>query len=267
MSTCAVYTLTLVETGVFYIGSTKNVDKRIRIHLRRLSNNSHGNKNLQEAWNSSVSKEFFANAFPVAGREEAFALEEKFIRRAYESPLRPLLANMSLTAKGSDSIARHPDKDFIIRKREESRKITYAKLSDDERAKRFSLPRLGSRNGMYGKTHTPEVRKKLSEFHKGHKRNVGLKLSPEHVEKIRQRQKLRIGPLNSFYGKTHSPENIEKARKRMLGVKSKNNKRINAEGVVFETCADAAKHFNISPGLVTYRLKKGYKDWKVVNQL
>lgn len=267
MSNCSVYTLTLAETGVFYIGSSKNADKRIRKHLNLLSRNSHPNKILQEAWNASTSKEFFANCFPATGREEAFQMEEKFIRRAYESPVRHLMANMSLIAKGSDAIARHPDKDLILSKREETRKVNYANLSEDERARRFSLPRLGSQNGMYGKTHTPEARKKMSQASKGHKRNLGIRLSPDHVEKIRQRQKLRLGHLNSFYGKTHSRENIEKARIRMLGAKPANIKRVSAEGVLFETCKDVANHFNISPALVTYRLKKGYKDWKVVNQL
>ena len=120
---------------------------------------------------------------------------------------------------------------------------------------------------MFGKKHTPEVRKRLSEMMTGHSFNKGIKLKLEHIEKIRARQKLRIGNKNSFYGKKHKPETIKKLRKINLGKTAVNRKVITDGRLIFTSCREAARYFKISEGLVTYRLHSNkYPNWSYINK-
>ena len=254
-----VYIFTLEDSGVFYIGSTANLDKRIDRHLYDLTHGIHGNINLQEAWNIS-DKKFLVNAFKVSNREEAYAREEQWIRTVANSARSGLMANIGLGSFGGDNYTRHPNKEAIVKKRTETHIERMSALSSEERSILYG--KFGAKNGMFGKTHTPEVRKRLSEKGKGHSRNKGIPLSKEHVEKISQRQKLRIGPLNSFYGRHHTAETKEKLRQASARPNPNSRKPITAGGIPFESCSAACAHFKISPALVGYRLRKErYKDW------
>ncbi len=252
------YILTLIKTEIFYIGSTSNLQRRLDQHISLLIKNSHKNFKLQQAWN--VDCEYLVNSFEFDDRKSAYDFEEKLIIKANKSERRDLMANICLSSSFGDSLTRHPFKNEIINKRVISQKETNSKLSPEEKIRRFSKP--GILNGMFGKTHSPEVRRKLSEMMKGHSFNKGIKLKPDHIAKISARQKLRIGEKNSFYGKHHSKETKEILRKRFLGVKPTNCRKISANGIIFNSCADASRNFNISQGLVTHRLKNiKYKDW------
>lgn len=253
-----VYILSLTRTNVFYIGSTSNIDRRMSQHLELLIKNNHKNKKLQEAWN--VDNDFLINTFEFEDRESAYKFEEQMIKNVDKTPRRDLMCNISLSYKFGDVLTRHPDRLNIINQRINSQKEYNSKLSPEQKAVRFSKP--GVLNGMYGRTHTLEVKKKLSEMMKGHSFNKGIKLKPEHVAKISARQKLRTGEKNSFFGKHHSDETKQILRNRFLGVKPTNCRKISADGLEFQSCADASRYFKISQGLVTHRIKSNkYHNW------
>lgn len=258
MSDFCVYFIYL-STGHFYIGSTGQFDKRINSHFNQLRSGTHYNLNLQKAWNGS-NGDFLVSSIPVSSRDEAYRLEEESINRAFNSPRKTFLTNISLNSKGGNNLLNHPRREELIHNRINFLKKYMSSLSPEEKIETYGKP--GTQNPMFGKNHSDETKRKISEHHKGHSYNKGCKFSSEHVEKIRIRQRLRIGAKNSFYGKKHSDETKAKLRSKLLGKLPVNLRPIIADGLEFKSCADAARYFNISQGLVTYRIKsKKYPSW------
>lgn len=262
MNRSVVYVLTITSTGNFYIGSTSHEEVRFKRHISELENNCHHSLLLQKAWDNS-DKEFFINVIETDNREEAFKLEQEMILKAFNSNRKHLLCNIGLNSRAGDNLTNHPYRNDIISKRAKSQKTLFDKMSSEERKIKYG--KSGDKNGMYGKTHTPEVRKKLSEMFKGHSFNKGIKLSKEHIAKISERQKLRTGEKNSFYGRTHSPEVKMKMREFALNRKPANVRKIQTNEGVFNSCREASKFHGISEGLITYRVKSDkYPEWKYI---
>lgn len=258
MSKAFVYILSLTRTGVFYVGSTSNIQKRLHRHLSALSKRIHYNVNLQNAW--SGTEDIQMSTFEFETREAAYDFEDSLIKQFRESARQHLMANINNGALIGDLLKYHPTRSDIIERRTNSQRELFDSMSPEERKKRFGKP--GVRNGMFGKTHTVEVRNRLSRMMQGHTHNKGIKLKPAHVEQIRARAKLRIGAKNTFYGKHHSEATKEILRRKCLHDNHPDRIAISVGGIVFRSCADAARHFKISNGLVTYRLKSAkYPEW------
>ena len=89
---------------------------------------------------------------------------------------------------------------------------------------------------------------------------VGKKLSPEHIEKVRQSAKERMTPearshLSSVnLGIKHTEESIAL----MKEIKRKNSGRpVTVHGVDYGSIAEAAEANGIDPSLMRWRLKNG----------
>lgn len=262
MIECSVYFITLIKSGIFYVGSSSQTKKRLNRHFRELENNSHHNLNLQKAWNEN--NEVRITVFEISDIETARKIEEEVIQKTYNSNRKHLLANIGLNSIAGDLISNHPEKENIITRMKETINNNLSNMSKEERQLKFG--KIGSSNPMFGKKHSIETREKISKLHKGHSYNKGIKLSKEHIEKIRQRQKLRTGSKNSFYGKKHSLETIELLRKINTGIYRGETKKVIADGICFNSVANCARYFKISNSLVTYRIRSNkYREWLFIN--
>ena len=58
MDTLGIYKITNIINKKYYIGSSINIEKRWKGHIRQLNNNTHYNKHLQRAWNKYKQKSF-----------------------------------------------------------------------------------------------------------------------------------------------------------------------------------------------------------------
>ena len=212
-----------------YIGSTVNFEKRKRSHLNGLRGKYHENRLLQKDYDEFGESSFvFKVLCKSKYEEERFSIEESIIKtlKTYENGY-----NLTIDGRGK----------YIIS--EETR----------EKMRRNSL---GKNNPFYGRNHSDESLKRMSEI-----------------------ASLRVGDKNPFYGKTHSEESINKmikSKRRLVesgwvnpqkGVpKSKeavyNNmlaqpkrKPVHADGKVYPSISECARSLGVVPTTVINRVK------------
>lgn len=78
-SNSGVYAIEHIPTGRFYIGSSKTLAARLRVHRWALRTNSHPNQKLQRSWNVHVEEEFRFFVLDTCHPDERIALEQKYI--------------------------------------------------------------------------------------------------------------------------------------------------------------------------------------------
>ena len=128
-----------------------------------------------------------------------------------------------------------------------------SKLSSEERKQKYG--KFGENNGMYGKTHTDEVRKQLSDINKGRVcHNKGKKASDETRQKISENAKLKIGEKNPFYGKHHSEETIKKIKERSKGRLPPNIIKILIDEKIYISISEAGRQLNMPTPTILWRL-------------
>jgi group I intron endonuclease len=77
--TCGVYRVLNLINGRCYVGSSKNVAKRIRDHRLRLGLGSHANPRLQAGWNKYGEDAFTFEVLEECERDDLEAVEQKYI--------------------------------------------------------------------------------------------------------------------------------------------------------------------------------------------
>lgn len=258
-------------TGKFYVGHSIDINKRFIRHKRDLNKGNHHCIYLQRAWDKYSEDDFeFIIYKECETEEESIELEQYFIDNFKEQ-----LYNTSNEAGfGGDLLTGNPRREEIIEKRRNTCKRQYLTMSKEDRIKRYS--KFGEKNGMYGKTHTPEVRKKLSEKQKGiEPGNKGKKyedyMSEKKAKKIKEKlsedAKQRTGEKNPFYGKAHSEETKEKLRQINLGKKPTNSRPVELDGVYYESVTEASRQLGVVPATIINRIKsKNYPNCFYVDE-
>jgi len=144
---------------------------------------------------------------------------------------------------------KHQSRDFNI----SSRMFEYLKLQHSIRLKKgmspfFKMVQTGEANGMYGKKHTEESRKKMSEAHKGKKVwNIGIPASEESKKKRREKLKGKSRP--------------ERSKEWSLNISKGKSTKVKCliTGIIFNSVKEYSEYYNITPEGVLYRLKKRIK--------
>lgn len=256
-----VYILFSPRTGKFYVGSSGDLAKRHDQHFTELRKNRHLCVGLQDLWNSGHDIFFFP--VTVETREEAYALEQDILDRYRDDDK---MLNVGLGVWGGDNLTRNPNREDIIRRMKAGLQTRMNLLSPIERKLIFGQP--GPQNGMYGRTHTSEARKKISDANSGKVRRVGFTLSDEQKKVLSDHAKTRIGIKNPFFGKKHTEETKRTIAEaiRANGLLPTNSRKVSVDGKVYISLTEAARCLSISPGLMVYRLKRGQPGYKYIDE-
>lgn len=179
-----------------YYGSSKNIKRRWDKHKSQLKYNRHENIMLQRAWNKYGENNFIFEVVELCEEYELLIIEQKYL------DLKPKY-NIGKQASGGDNLTNHPNKNEIINKRSKTFKHNFNLMTENEKIKKWSrpkemnpnwkggasikycvcgkkiapennycikcLPRNGKNNPFYGKKHTDETKKILSEKNLGKK--------------------------------------------------------------------------------------------------
>jgi hypothetical protein len=119
-------------------------------------------------------------------------------------------------------------------------------ITEEERMEIIYAARRGEGNFFYGKTHTEETKKKISNSRKG--KAKGLKQSPEWIEKRKM-----VGDKNPMYGKPSPNKGKKQPCSEEKRLKHPLLKTIIYNGVEYNGINEAARKNNTS----YYKIKKG----------
>lgn len=146
------YTLTHIETGKVYVGSTTDLYERINSHARDLLLNKHKNRNVQECFNSS--REFSLHFTETTGSDdkEKVRIEQKMIDQ-----LRPTgqLLNIALNAEAPWKDQQRPPQVGIAVSKANRERVhsieSREKMSNSRRGKKASPESVLKRMASYPK--------------------------------------------------------------------------------------------------------------------
>lgn len=199
-----IYRIRNVVYNKCYYGSSKNINKRWLKHINDLTKNKHHNVLLQRSWNKYGQDNFTFELVEECEESELLLIEQKYLdtKPAY---------NIGVTSSGGDNISNNPNKDEIIKNIKQAIINRYSNMSDEDKKFLFSRPkdknpnwkggvsvnycqcgnkitpynktcskcrpRDENNNPFYGKKHSEETKKILSEIRMGKK--------PSNMKKVK----------------------------------------------------------------------------------
>jgi group I intron endonuclease len=234
----SIYKITCTANGTFYIGSTKDFDKRKCTHLNNLRLQNHVNTIMQNTFNK-----YGAETFKFEIVEEILDSSQLFVREQYWIDTTSPQMNIG-SVGGGDNLTNHPNKTKIIEKIRQSIKQKYKNMTDEEKKAKHSRPGASNPNYKGGIS--------VSYCECGNRKQV----TANKCRKCRD----FTGEANSFYGKHHTKEVCEKLRKlgkerHEKGVMPPNAVIVTVNGTTFNSYTSAAKSIGCTISTVINRCK------------
>lgn len=248
-ATSGIYRITCTTTGMFYIGSAVNLQRRRHYHFSELQRNIHKNPKMQHAFSKYGKDSFTFEVLEFVLIPEMLTAREQY----WFAKLKPFGKNgFNICPTAGSNLGKKASSATLEKLRGKVPSAeTRARISAANRGRIVSeatRTRIGTANR--GRQLSVEQRRNLSEVNTGKKQSaetirkrtqgqVGKKRDPEIGKKISQvklghsvspetREKLRIANLGSTHalGHTVSPEARAVMRQKKLGKKlSEEHKR------------------------------------------
>ena len=172
-----IYRITHKASGITYVGSTENVERRWGEHKARLRHGRHSNEYLQRAFDK-----YGEDAFGWAVLEEGVANETLIAREQYWLDTYRKHSEVYNIGECADNAQRGH-----ALTEEHRRKIGEAlrgHVVSEETRRKMSAANKGVNNPNWGKRFTAAHRQKISAANKGNQYALGHKQTAEHKRKI-----------------------------------------------------------------------------------
>ena len=264
MKTCGIYKITCNTSGRFYIGSAANIYKRKKRHFKSLRDGTHHNVFFQRVFDKYGEADFSLRYSRTATLEEAREREQLLLDKYHGDPR---FMNIGRDATGGDNLTNNPNRRKIVKKMTKAVREHMDSLSAEERKVKFGRP--GSKNGMFGKTHTEEVKRNLSKQHTGNHYNLGVAKSAEHKEALSASKKLlatQPGYVNPFKGKKHSVETLAFLATVNVGKIPANARKIKIGKKKFKSLTEAGRQLGVVTATILYRIRSdNYPEYTYVD--
>ena len=170
---CGIYSIENKTNHKKYIGQSVNIKSRWTKHKAELNNGNHDNDYLQKSWNK-YGEENFEFIILEECSKDMLNERERYYIDLYNTMNRDYGYNLKsggqdknyVTEDVKDKISKANKKYYI--KHPEAKKQCSENAYKQWNDPKIKAKIMGENNGMYGKTHTKESRKKISEAQKGH---------------------------------------------------------------------------------------------------
>jgi group I intron endonuclease len=202
MKIMGIYQIKNKSTSKIYIGSARHINLRWNGHRKLLNKNNHPNAHLQNAWNLYGKDDFEWSILEIIKEEKDLIIQEQKWIDLYQCYLRINGYNIRINAKSN--LGLKYSEEF---RKNKSIKMIGNKFALGNKGRVYTKEQLefakermiGSKNPMYGKTHSIEQKINLSkrskgnQYLKGHKHTgeklLKFKKSPEHRKKLSEIKK------------------------------------------------------------------------------
>jgi group I intron endonuclease len=196
MNNSGVYKITCVINNKIYIGSSKNISKRWKVHVNQLDSNNHINEFLQNSWNKYGECNFVFEILENCEEDSLLSREQYWMdyTKCYDRNIgfnacikadRPLGYKHTIESKLKMSLIKKEQLRLNIIKCNLIHKPKGYKHSEETKVK-IRNSKLGSKNPMYGKKLSEEDRKtKGANLNSVPRWNKGLtKKDDPRIEKL-----------------------------------------------------------------------------------
>lgn len=226
-----VYQITNLTNNKRYVGSTENFEKRKERHFLDLKNGNHHCVYLQRSYDKYGISNFKMEI--IHEGDDFRNVEQTIINDEYD-----VLYNTSRFSSGGDLISYHPNRDEIISKMKKSINERYLLI---ENRMKHSKPGSLNSNWKDGSV----------------KRNETCDCGnyKMYSSKTCSNCRVRSGELNPFYGKNHTTESKKKISDSKKGHMPVNSMKLEIDGIVYNSQAQAAKAIGVSNATIHNRLK------------
>lgn len=239
-----VYKITNIITGKFYIGSSKNIEARLKGHFKDLETNTHGNKHLQNSYNKYGKEVFITEILEITTLENLRSKEDYYIKqtKCYD---RNIGYNIAKGAVGSGS-------DYFTE--ETLQKLRQPKSEEMKKKLRETFKRnghsKGEKNPNYGKHWSEKWKIEQSKRLKNNPKLAKAKrfTGKHHTDNSKVKTSLSLQNTRCL-NTLHTPKNLFEISNWTFSTNHKNLRNIESSNIIikklfkfFEQCDILNKH-------------------------
>ena len=236
---CGIYIIKSINTDKVYVGSSKDIEKRWKLHIRQLKCNKHHSIKFQRLFDKYGVNDLVFQVLEECTLIQLIEREQHYLDQLDFATC----LNIGKNSSGGDNLSQHPDKVQIRERIMKTCKKNRDTLTREQKQKKYGHPQENNFHWKGG------VMKEKTTCECGNKKGYSARIC------IKCSWKNRSG---TFLGKVHSEETKEKIRQSRAVKNQKlpfTTKRINIDEVLYNSQNEASRILGIQVATISNRIK------------